>query len=138
MAFGPLRLLGDIWFTLAALVAMVRDFIVRWFLPLHIEEDAEPRLSAWDDDGGPPAAEPAPDPLKSDEAPVEPVIEPPSDDPVIAPPVGASDRVSRGPGARTWEEPWGDLDEEPEEEKPAPPPDDPENPFVRDNPGASS
>ena len=47
------RFLRETWETLRALAAMVRQFFVKWFLPLHSDgedDDDEPREIAWFDD----------------------------------------------------------------------------------------
>ena len=106
------RMFRELILTIIAMCVLVRTFIVRWFLPLHGEEDPEPRDAwGWDDEKKP-AALPAP--VAKLSAPVEPVLaesltddlemepakttEPePSGEVFILPPEGNAERVSRTP-----------------------------------------
>jgi hypothetical protein len=46
------RFVRDLWETLCAVVSLMRRFFVKWFLPLHVddeEDDDEPRTVNWFD-----------------------------------------------------------------------------------------
>lgn len=119
-----MKLIREFWLTLRAAAKLVRDFFVRWFLPLHTE-DEEPVApeDRWEEDeeiaheAG--AGEESPEPTEADipspdageRSPASPSV------PVIAPPTGAEERVSRGSAAGGFqvlsgtEEPASSCDE---------------------------
>lgn len=92
------------WATIKAVGMMIREFFVRWFLPLHTEEDPEAPEDRWEWEDPKRSADPPVGVNKealpswtdeNDDTLVAPEDSPPEFTPIAAPPEGAEDRVSR-------------------------------------------